>query len=388
MKTLSSQDHRMANPWALCTWIALSAWGAACAESGLDTFGITRMLPSKTGTREWTSAHWANGQARTLKYSPDPYDPTGWTDDHSGSTDGFRIDGQGTMTMSGGGPRFHINSTIATKVPSQLFLNTEFTAYYMRKGAGGAAWGGMIVGARSGPLGHASSGGNDCDATTYYGRFRNDGKWDVEKELKHPGSTYWSGSGFGSQDPLWHGKTLPQNRWIGMKYLAYNIDSNTQVKLELYIDSVSNGVPVAGGHWEKVGEVVDDGNWPSADVSGCGYDQKMIINPGHGTFLWRTDNDTAVYKMVSIREIDPSQVATTLPRPRSSQHRLRALWRANIARIELDGNLVESTRVIWFGLDGQKLTSPKSQGLVVASLASGHGQVTEIVSLERISSGP
>jgi hypothetical protein len=167
----------------------------------------------------------------------------------------------------------------------------------------------MVVGLRSGPLGHASAGGNDCDATTYYARFRNDGTWDFEKELKHPGSTYWSGSGYNKQDPLWNGLSLPPNRWIGMKYVVYNSDNNTHVTLELYIDSVSHGNPANGGRWEMVGTVTDAGTWPSGDVAECGYEQNSIILNGHGTVLMRTDGDTAVYKMVSVREIVPEKTA-------------------------------------------------------------------------------
>jgi hypothetical protein len=288
----------------LCFVLLLTSLASAGAM--VDTFGIARFFPTKAGTREWNSAHWNNGIARTFTYAPDGYDPTGWTEDHSGGTDGFRIDGGGMMTMSGSGPRFHINSLIAAKVPSQKFVNLEFTAYYRRRGTQGANWGGMVVGARSGPLGHGSPGGNNCDATTYYGRFRNDGKWDFEKELKHSGSTYWSGSGFNTQDPLWHGATLPVNRWIGMKYCAINIENKTKVKLMLYIDSVLNGNPQNGGHWEKVGEVIDAGAWDAGDVSGCSYTSTMVITEGGGTLLLRTDNDTADYKMVSVREIDGS----------------------------------------------------------------------------------
>jgi hypothetical protein len=278
------------------------------ADVNLDTFGITKFYPTKSGTREWNSAHWNNGKPRTVEYAPDPDDPTAWTDDHSGGTDGFRIDGAGTMEMSGGGPRFHINSLITTKVPAQKFRDVEFTAYYRRKGSKGQNYGGMVMGVRSGPLGHGSSGGNDCEATTYYGRFRNDGKWDFEKELKHPNSQYWSGSGFNTQDELWKGAKLPLNRWIGMKYLCYNIQNNAKVKLELYLDSISNGTPNNGGHWDKVGEVIDEGNWAAGDVSGCSYENTKIILEGGGTMLMRTDNDTADYKMVTVREIT---IATT-----------------------------------------------------------------------------
>jgi len=223
----------------------------AGSNAGTDTFGTTQFLPTRPGTISWNSRHWANGTARTIKYASDTFDPTDWTDDHSGGTDGFYIDGQGTMRMSGGSPRFHINSTRTTGTGAQFFLNTEFTAYFRHSGVG-LAYGGLVVGARSGPLGHASSGGNDCDATTYYARFRDDGKWDFEKELKHPTSDYWSGSGFHTQDPLWGGPMLPSKRWIGMKYLVWTLPDSQSVHLESWIDSVSGGDP-AKAIWSKVG---------------------------------------------------------------------------------------------------------------------------------------
>lgn len=332
--------------WALL-WLGAVSLVGAQPVSPADTFGIERLYPSLSGTREWNSAHWANGRARTLKYAPDPDDPTGWTEDHSGSSDGFRIDGQGTMTLSGGSPRFHVNSMITSekaKVPAQFYRNVEFTAYAMSLSAGGANYGGMVVGLRSGPLGHASAGGDDCDATTYYARFRNDGKWDFEKELKHPGSTYRSGSGLNKQDPLWGGAKLPRYRWIGMKFVVRDVmkgvvqgavdgatgrstDRATSairaVKLELYIDSTSGGNFAAagrvaksgsatGGVWQKVGEALDDGAWPSGDVSGCAYAQNSLISPGNGIVLWRTDGDTVQYKYVSVREIAPVVLADSV----------------------------------------------------------------------------
>jgi hypothetical protein len=244
------------------------------------------------------------------------------------------IDGQGLMRMTGNSPRFHVNSLGGEKGLSQNFINVEFTAYYRRLGSDGPAYGGMVVGLRSGVLGHASTGGNDCDATTYYARFRHDGKWDFEKELKHPTSDYWSGTGFHKQDPLWGGKSLPENCWIGMKFIARNIEpiadsaitESPSVRLELYIDSTSEGegnTEITGGHWKKVGEVVDEGNWPAAPglIEGCLYsDPKTIISKGNGTVLWRTDGDEAEYKWVSIREIDPKLDPTTL-RPRSPKYR-------------------------------------------------------------------
>ncbi len=271
-----------------------------------DQFGITQFYPTKEGTIEWNSAHWNNGIRRNIKYTKDNYDPTNYTEDHSGSTTGFEIDGMGIMKMAGGSPRFHINSLDSSKVKKQFYLNTEFTAYYRRIGNNGADYGGMVVGVRSGPLAHATNGGNDCDATTYYARFRHDGDWDFEKELKHPASGTLKPDGLNDTIKLWNGNKMPENKWIGMKYIVYNIDKNTKVKLELYIDTLSNGNPLNGGVWIKVGETIDKGYWPSqiSTISGCAYtDPNTIITQGNGTCILRTDGDAAEYKMVSLREI-------------------------------------------------------------------------------------
>ena len=271
-----------------------------------DIFGITEFYPTKPGTIEWNSNHWNNGIPRTIKYASDPYDPTDWTEDHSASTIGFIIDGNGTMKMAGS-PRFHINPEIGTKVTPQKFTNIEFTAYYMKKGLAGSNWGGMIVGMRGSANGHGSSTGNDCDAQCYQARFRNDGKWDFEKEIKHSATTYFSGSGFNTQDPLWGGVILPENRWIGMKYILTNINNNTQVHLQVYIDSTSNGNVSNGGNWVLVGDIIDTGsNWIGGDISGCTYTNQYMTLTGGGNVYMRTDGDTAIYKMITIREIDPN----------------------------------------------------------------------------------
>ena len=282
------------------------------AETTHDSFGFQEMYPTKAGSVEWNSAHWANGKARQVEWDGDSDDPLDWTESHSAGDGSFDIDGKGVMQMNwNDGPRFHINSLRGSQ--TQFFLNVEFTGYFMRNALGGKDYGGMIVGLRSGPLGHASSGGDDCDATTYYARFRNDGKWDFEKEWKHPESYYRTTSGVGNQDPLWNGDVLPVGKWIGMKYVARNKDAST-VRLELWIDYTSNATPP--GKWEFVGAVEDAGidfrGASSEAISGCSYtDAYAPILKGGGTVLMRSDNDHPYYQFVTIREIDPNASSTS-----------------------------------------------------------------------------
>jgi len=319
------RSARLTRTGTACLLVALLRAAGLAAAPALDGFGILQFQPTRKGTLEWTSAHWGNGVARLIKYSGDPYDPTGWSDNHSsGSGDSLYIDGKGTLLINGGGPRFHINSTNlyagtapVRKVPPQAYLNIEATGYARRMSAGGSAWDGMEIQVRTGPLAHASAGGNVCDATGYASRFRDDGNWDWEKELKHPDSKVYS-TRAGASAPLFPGKTVPIGKWIGMKFLAYNVDGGAHVRLETYIDTVSDvgsGPPADGGHWEKVGEMVDDGaDFPGGDVSGCpGLTQSMAITEGHGTMLIRTDNEACEWKFVSLREIDPTVTTGLLP---------------------------------------------------------------------------
>jgi hypothetical protein len=44
-------------------------------------------------------------------------------------------------------------------------------------------------------------------------------------------------------------------RWIGWKVVIYNIDNDTAVKMESYLDDQDNN------HWREVTSLVDSGGW-------------------------------------------------------------------------------------------------------------------------------
>jgi hypothetical protein len=174
-----------------------------------------------------------------------------------------------------------------------FWKNVEVTVYYMRIGTDGANWGGLVIGARSGPDGH--SGQNNCNATTYYARLRHDGSIDFEKELEH------SASAVGISKKQFGGSPLPSNKWFGMKYCCYNINNDTNVKLEMYLESSGNGT--GQGTWEKVLEYIDDGNW-AAPTSSCSFGPTYIVTTGGGVVFIRDSNVAeARYKMFTVREI-------------------------------------------------------------------------------------
>jgi len=272
-------------------------------DDGLDVFGITEFFATKKGSLPWDSSHWSNGVDRSLSSGnmagKDPLDPTLWSE-YRGDGD-LHIDGQGVLTMSGRQPRLYINpyADRTTENPEQFFKNVEITVYYRRTGTDGANWGGLIVGARSGPNGH-SSFGDYCDATTQYARFRHDGLWDFEKEIQHPSATYWGEAE--NKHGVLFADSLTADRWIGMKYIVRNVADGVQ--FDLYIDTKSNGDIRNGGQWEAVSSLTDSGQWESPSV-GCGLEDNFIISEGGGVvFIRNTDIAKAEYKYFSVREIE------------------------------------------------------------------------------------
>jgi hypothetical protein len=264
--------------------------------SGKDLFGITNLYQDAQATQEWNSLHWNNGIERTLSGSAgtrDPYDPTGWSQYRGTGT--LTFDGSGLLIMGGGEPRIYINPYEGSSEtnPDVLFKNVEVSVYYMRIGSDGANWGGCVIGTRSGPNGH--TGSNNCSATTYYARLRHDGKVDFEKELCHADSTV------GISKSFWPEGVLPSNRWIGMKFAVYNIDNDQHVKLEMYLDTESNGAN--GGTWEKVLEYTDNGNW-TAPAGGCPFPDNYVVTEGGGVvFIRNTSINEARYRWFTVREI-------------------------------------------------------------------------------------
>lgn len=248
-----------------------------------DVFGLQMLYPSAPGTRGWDSLHWEQGGARTLS-GADPRDPTGWSAKRGNGT--LRVDGQGVLTMGGSQPRLYLDGLRA----GQRWTNVEVTVYHRRGSNDGSAWGGAIVGTRSGPNGHTTAG--HCTASTYYVRLRNDGRADFAKELSHPTAAARGGRA------VWSGGALPTNRWIGVKVVVKN-QADGSVKLEHYRDLTEGA---GGGTWEKINETVDRGGWVAANR--CGFAQDRVVTDGGGVvFIRNTGVSRADYKWMSVREI-------------------------------------------------------------------------------------
>lgn len=124
-----------------------------------------------------------------------------------------------------------------------------------------------------------------------------DGRLRAVKERQHPDDI-----SFGE----WQGGIGDiEGRWIGYKLVVYNVNSNQNVKIELYLDILADNV------WEKYFEIVDNG------FGRMGRGPGDIINYGGPVITLEYANAADPYGMVfknlSFREIDPTRKGGSNP---------------------------------------------------------------------------
>ncbi|HXW12405.1 MAG TPA: hypothetical protein VD694_06570, partial [Nitrososphaeraceae archaeon] len=135
-----------------------------------------------------------------------------------------------------------------------------------------------------------------CEGTALNGGLYLDGRVSWKKEIWHTGG-YSDARGVSE---------IPNsliNKWIGWKTVMYNLDDDSSVKMESYLDIN------ADNRWEKVSDVKDNGKW-YADTSDeefysadCGKEKDYIITNSGPTATFRADNLIFDFKNLSIREI-------------------------------------------------------------------------------------
>ena len=135
-----------------------------------------------------------------------------------------------------------------------------------------------------------------CEGTALNGGLYLDGKVSWKKEIWHTGG-YTDARGVSE---------IPSsfiNKWIGWKTVMYNLENDSSVKMESYLDIDANN------RWVKVSEVKDNGKW-YADTSDddfysvdCGKEKDYIITNSGPTATFRADNLIFDFKNLSIREI-------------------------------------------------------------------------------------
>jgi hypothetical protein len=244
-----------------------------------DKFGIKEIYPTKPGGREW------------FLNADDP------------RSDGlFYITSNKNITRQNDGSWLINSSEVRMNVDTPpgvaQWKNVEITGYARilsvidSNKETDLAWY-----ARSG----RHSNEHPCEGTGLIGGIHTDGTVEWKKEiLFREGYTDGRAKAKVVVDPI-------IGRWIGWKVVIYNINNNTAVKMESYIDNRNTN------YWVQVTDLIDNGGW-SAKTSddkfysaGCNRPKDYIITNGGPVVTFRSDNIVWEFRDLSIREIQPLQ---------------------------------------------------------------------------------
>jgi hypothetical protein len=252
--------------------------------TAVDKFGIKKIYPTKQSGREWfinmdnpTSDGIFHPQS-TITRQPD------------GS---WQIGGAGHHT-NGKNEDSKVRMNVNTPEGMQPWKNVEITGYAKVISANSPTDDHLDWYARGG----RHSDDVPCDGTALKGWLGVDGTASWIKEI-------WFTDGY--TDQLAKAKVTNDSilgRWIGWKVIIYNMDNDSAVRMQSYIDDKNNN------HWVKVTDIIDDGGWyanASDNVfysADCGKPKDYIITNSGPTVAFRSDNIVWDLKNLSVREIE------------------------------------------------------------------------------------
>jgi len=250
-------------------------------DLGVDEFGIEEMYPTKFGGREWFM---------------DMQDPV--SDGIFDPRTSIVLNSDGSWRVSGeDNGKYQVRMNVNTPRGFEEWKNVEITGYarivasfppYQDHNA-------LTWYARGG----LHTAHDPCAGTSLKGRLHAGGYSDWIKEIWHTG---------GYTGPLAHANATDpiMNRWVGWKVAIYNVNNDTAVRMESYIDIKANNT------WTKVAELTDDGGWNAAstdavfDDADCGKPKDYIVTNSGPIVTFRSDKIVWDFKNLSVREIAPS----------------------------------------------------------------------------------
>jgi hypothetical protein len=248
--------------------------------TNLDKFGIAEMYPTKSGGREWF--------IDMDKPADDPgFNPaSNITKQPDGS---WQINGRFDNNTYVGEVRMEVS-----KLPgSEEWKNVEMTGYAKilpsNNPNDSLVW--SIRGGR-----HNST--VPCEGTALKGGIDVNGTVSWAKEIWHTGGYTNKRAESQVTEPI-------IGRWVGWKVAVYNINNNTAVKMESYLDDKANN------HWLKVADLTDNGGWYANEPdllffsANCGKAKDQILTSGGPLAIFRSDNMTWNFRDLSVREIQP-----------------------------------------------------------------------------------
>jgi hypothetical protein len=248
-------------------------------DNTIDKFGIKKMYPTTQGGREWFI---------------DMINPK--SDGIFSITSNYNITKQRDASWRIDAPMVRMN--IDTLPGVEPWKNIEITGYAKVVSKSSSS--------NNTDLDWSARGGRQnssipCEGTALHGGLHIDGSVGWKKEI-------WQVGGYTTERAK--AKILTDSilgRWIGWKVVMYNINNDTAVKMESYIDNKNSN------YWVKVADLVDNGGWfaNSPDnifySANCGKAKDYIITNGGSIVTFRSDNLVWDFKNLSVREIIPEE---------------------------------------------------------------------------------
>ena len=248
-------------------------------DNTIDKFGIKKMYPTMQGGREWFI---------------DMINPK--SDGIFSITSNYNITKQRDASWRIDAPMVRMN--IDTLPGVEPWKNIEITGYAKVVSKSSSS--------NNTDLDWSARGGRQnssipCEGTALHGGLHIDGSVGWKKEI-------WQVGGYTAERAK--AKILTDSilgRWIGWKVVMYNINNDTAVKMESYIDNKNSN------YWVKVADLVDNGGWfaNSPDnifySANCGKAKDYIITNGGSIVTFRSDNLVWDFKNLSVREIIPEE---------------------------------------------------------------------------------
>jgi hypothetical protein len=248
-------------------------------DNTIDKFGIKKMYPTTQGGREWFI---------------DMINPK--SDGIFSITSNYNITKQRDASWRIDAPMVRMN--IDTLPGVEPWKNIEITGYAKVVSKSSSS--------NNTDLDWSARGGRQnssipCEGTALHGGLHIDGSVGWKKEI-------WQVGGYTAERAK--AKILTDSilgRWIGWKVVMYNINNDTAVKMESYIDNKNSN------YWVKVADLVDNGGWfaNSPDnifySANCGKAKDYIITNGGSIVTFRSDNLVWDFKNLSVREIIPEE---------------------------------------------------------------------------------
>ena len=248
-------------------------------DNTTDKFGIKKMYPTTQGGREWFI---------------DMINPK--SDGIFSITSNYNITKQRDASWRIDAPMVRMN--IDTLPGVEPWKNIEITGYAKVISKSSSS--------NNTDLDWSARGGRQnssipCEGTALHGGLHIDGSVGWKKEI-------WQVGGYTTERAK--AKILTDSilgRWIGWKVVMYNINNDTAVKMESYIDNKNSN------YWVKVADLIDNGGWfaNSPDnifySANCGKAKDYIITNGGPIVTFRSDNLVWDFKNLSVREIIPEE---------------------------------------------------------------------------------